>query len=64
MRALSANTRELIDELYRPADEPVRRTDQAAPHAVAVLECIADRGEPLAIPWILSCFLDVRREIA
>ena len=64
MRALSANTRDLIDELYRLADEPVPRRNQAARHAIAVLERIADRGEPLAIPWIIACVLDGRREIA
>ena len=64
MRALSAKTRELIEELYRLADEPVPSRSQAAWQAVAVLERIADRGEPLAIPWIIACVLDSRREIA
>jgi hypothetical protein len=64
MRALSANTRELIDELYRLADEPVSRGNQAARQAIAVLERIADLGEPLAIPWIIACVLNGCREIA
>lgn len=54
------NTRELIDERYRLADEPVPRRNQAARQAVAALERIADRGEPLAIPRVIACVLDHR----
>src|SRR2546429_545057 len=66
MRALSEQTRNLIDELYQLVRERTWPLNRAA-HVEAVAELlarIASSAEPLAVPRIISLVLDGRREIA
>lgn len=65
MKALTADTLALIDELYRLANE--RTWFAGGPRTDAItklLQRIADTREPLAIPRIIALTLDGRREVA
>ncbi|MBS1122187.1 MAG: hypothetical protein H6Q90_4415 [Deltaproteobacteria bacterium] len=66
MQALTADTLALIDELYRLANEHTwfSGSRARADAITSLLQRIADTGEPLAIPRIISLTLDSRLEIA
>lgn len=62
VRALSASTRTTIDELVQRAGEQRGRGHLEA--IIALVQQVADAGEPLAIPRVIALTLDARRDLA
>lgn len=65
VQTLSASTRTTIDELVRRAGERAWLRGRGHLEAIlALVQQVADAGEPLAIPRVIALTLDARRELA